>query len=215
MLKINLLPTYIYEKRKVKQTTLVFAVLFVGVAAGMMAWNLSLGAKKTELTAQVADMQQKANEVKAIEAQATAEEQRIPVIQGKVQFIENVMQYNLQYPKLYEELAKYTYNRIMYTSVDPSGGQFKIAAHARSLGDCGRYLLNMYRASHLFSGVSIDGVPGWPSQSAQSGQGFDFNVTCNLAQPVAQPAYTPGGGAPAAPGAPGQSPQIEPPPPAM
>jgi len=210
VLKINLLPSYIYEKRKVKQTAFVFAVLFIGVVAGMVAWYLSLGAKQREMTIQVADMQQKANEVRQIEAQATAEEQRLPVIQGKVAFIEGVMEYNLAYPKLYEELAKYTYNRIMYTSVDPSAGQLKIAAHARSIGDCGRYLLNMYRASHIFTSVGIDSVPGWPSNNSgqQAGPGFDFNVTCNLANPIALPTYTPGGAAPA-PGAPGA------PPPAM
>lgn len=203
MLKINLLPKYIYEKRKVKQTAFMFAVLFLGVVAGMVAWHLSLAAKERDLTVQVADMQQKVNEVRSLETQAAAEEQRLPVIQGKVAFIESVMQYNLEYPKLYEELAKYTYNRIMYTSVDPSGGQLKVGAHARSIGDCGRYLLNMYRASHVFSSVGIDGVPGWPHQGAQGDQGFDFNVTCNLVRPIAVPSYSPGGAAARAPGAPG------------
>lgn len=197
MLKINLLPKYIFDKRKVRQTAVVFVVLFVGVVAGMVAWHLSLAAKERDLRMQVADMQQKADEVKAIEAQATAEEQRLPVIQGKVSFIESVMQYNLEYPKLYEELSKYTYNRIMYISVDPSGGQLKVGAHARSIGDCGRYLLNMYRASHIFSSVGIDAVPGWPSQSTTGGQGFDFNVTCNLAKPIAAPSF--GGAVPGAP----------------
>lgn len=215
MLKINLLPSYIYEKRKVKQTAIVFAVLFIGVVAGMVAWYVALGAKQREMTIQVADMQQKANEVKQIEALAAAEEQRLPIIQGKVAFIESVMDYNLAYPKLYEEMAKYTYNRIMYTSVDPSGGQLKIAAHARSIGDCGRYLLNMYRASHIFTTVGIDAVPGWPRQNASgtqgTGLGFDFNVTCSLAKPVAQPSYIPGVAAPTT--TPGM--QVEPPPPAM
>ena len=58
MLKINLLPSYIYEKRKVRQTALVFAVLFIGVVAGMVAWYVALGAKQREMTIQVADMQQ-------------------------------------------------------------------------------------------------------------------------------------------------------------
>jgi cell division protein FtsB len=193
VLKINLLPKYIWEKRKVKQTIFVFVVLFMGVVAGMVAWHLSLAAKQRDLTAQVADMQIKANEVKQLEAQAVAEEQRIPVIQGKVSFIEGIMQYNLQYPKLYEELAKYTYSRILYRSVEASSGQLKVTAHARSIGDCGRYLLNMYRASHVFNAVGIDGVPGWPRQQSGGedggGQGFDFNVTCNLTTPISVPSY--------------------------
>lgn len=199
MLRINLLPKYIWERRQVKQAAFLFGVIFAGVVAGMVAWHLSLAAQQRDWTAQVADMQIKANEVKQIEAQAVAEEQRLPAIQGKVAFIEGIMQYNLEYPKLYEELAKYTYNRIMYTAVESSGSQLRVGAHTRSIGDCGRYLLNMYRASHMFSSVGIDAVPGWPRQGDTQGQGFDFNVTCNLVKPIAAPSFSAAGAAPVDP----------------
>ena len=198
MLKINLLPSYIFEKRKVRRTGMMFGVLLLGVAVGMFAWYSVLAAKQRELTVQVADMEAKANEVKALETQVAAEKAKSPTLQNKVGFIENVMNYNLEYPKLYEELAKYTYSRILYRSVEPSGTQLKIAASARSVGDCGRYLLNMYRATHVFSGVTIDSVPGW---SGTIPRGFDFTVTCNLVKPIAAPTYA-GAGGPGQPGAP-------------
>ncbi|MCX6377383.1 MAG: hypothetical protein NTU88_15330 [Armatimonadetes bacterium] len=198
MLKINLLPSYIFEKRKVRRTAMMFGVLLLGVAVGMFAWYSVLAAKQRDLTVQVADMEAKANEVKALDAQAAAEEAKAPPLQNKVSFIENVMNYNLEYPKLYEDLAKYTYSRIVYRSVEPSGTQLKIGASARSVGDCGRYLLNMYRATHVFSGVTIDAVPGW---SGSIPRGFDFNVTCNLVKPIAAPTYA-GAVGPGQPGAP-------------
>lgn len=198
MLKINLLPSYIYEKRKLRQVTILFGVLVLGTAVGMFGWFSVLTKQKQELTIQVADMEQKMNEVKALEAQVAAEEAKAPPMQNKVSFVEGIMAYNTEYPKLYEELAKYTYSRILYKSIEPSGTQLKISASARSVGDCGRYLLNMYRASHIFTSVTIDSVPGW---NGSIPQGFDFSITCNLVKPIAAPTFS-GTGAAGAPGAP-------------
>lgn len=200
MLKINLLPPYIYEKRKVRQAALSFGLLFCALIFVMLGWWFKLSNNERELTAQGAIMKQKAEQVTQLSALVAAEEAKIPPIQQKVSFIEGIMAYNLKWPPILEELAKYTYSRIMYKSVTPSGeNQLAISAHARSVGDCGRYLLNMYRAQHLFTSVTISGVPGWSSQGAanigmpgmgmpggfatsgESLAGFDFTVTCVLA----------------------------------
>jgi len=194
VLKINLLPSYIYEKRKVRQVMVLFAILVLGVAGGMFGWISMLNKQKADLNMQVTDMEAKANEVKGIEAQAAAEEGKAPPMKNKVDFIEGIMAYNKEYPKLYEELARYTYSRILYKSIEPSGNnQLKITARARSVGDCGRYLMNMYRASHIFSAVTIDAVPVW---SGSIPDAFDFSVTCTLAKPITAPTY---GGAPSTP----------------
>ena len=197
MLKINLLPPHIFEKRKIRTTALIFAVLVAAVAAGMFGWYSVLAARERDLTVQVAEWERKANEVKALEAQLAAEEAKAPAIKRKVDFIEQLMTYNAAYPQLYEELARYTYSRILYRSIEPSASQIKIGARARSVGDCGRYLLNMYRASHILSSVTVDNVPGW---SGSIPQGFDFNVTCNLKNAINPPTF---GGTPGQPGAPG------------
>ena len=194
MLKINLLPPYIFEKRKIRRTAILFGVLVACVAAGMFGWYSMLAAKERDLNSEVLMWEQKAAEVKSLEDQAAAEEAKAPPIKSKVDFIENVMAYNLAYPKLYEELAKYTYSRIVYRSVEPSSNQLKIAAHARSVGDCGRYVLNMYRASHIFSSVRIDSVPGW---SGAVPNGFDFSVTCDLKTAVNPPTFGTGTANPA------------------
>ena len=194
MLKINLLPPYIFEKRKIRRTAILFGVLVACVAAGMFGWYGMLTAKERDLNSEVLMWEQKAAEVKSLEDQAAAEEAKAPTTKSKVDFIEKVMAYNLAYPKLYEELAKYTYSRILYRSVEPSPNQLKITARARSVGDCGRYVLNMYRASHVFASVRIDSVPGW---SGSVPNGFDFNVTCDLRTAVNPPTFGTGTANPA------------------
>jgi hypothetical protein len=187
VLKINLLPKYIYEKRKTRQLLILFIVLVLGVGAGMVGWFTVLNKQKQDLTVQVADMEQKKAEVDALTAEATAEEGKAPPMQNKVTFIEGIMNYNTEYPKLYEALSRFTYSRVLYKSIEPSAGtQLKIVARARSVGDCGRYLMNMYRASALFSSVTIDSVPTWTGDLPGA---FDFNVTCTLVKPIAAPTY--------------------------
>lgn len=169
MLKINLLPPYIYEKRKIRRTIIAFGVLFVVLIAAMLAWWSALGAKQKELQTQIAQAQILADEVTRLQGQLQTEQGKAPPIESKVKFVDDLMAYNLKTPKLYEELARFTYNRIAYSSVEiNSNNQLAIQAHARTVGDCGRYLLNMYRASHIFKSVTINAVPGWPSTGSGS-----------------------------------------------
>lgn len=225
MLKINLLPKYIYERRKIYKLASIFGVLFIAIVFGMFAWWFMLGNKEIILTGQVDEMELKTSILNDLQKQVDGEKAKLPPVESKVKFIEDLMAYNLKVPQLYEELAKYTYARILYKSVTPAGNQLTIQAHAGSLADCGRYLMNMYRATHIFNSVTINAVPGWSDSAgaaqgagqpagqpaaAEPSSGFDFTVTCALVNPISAPAYAPPGaggeGAPGEGGASGASP---------
>ena len=220
MLKINLLPKYIYERRKIYQLASILGVLFIAIVFGMFAWWFMLGNKEIILTGQVDEMELKTSILNDLQKQVDDEKAKLPPVESKVKFVEDLMAYNLKVPQLYEELARYTYARILYKSITPSGSQLTIQAHAGSLADCGRYLMNIYRATNIFSSVTINAVPGWSDTGAaqaggQAGQaaaapssGFDFTVTCTLVNPVAAPAYAPpsAGGEAGPEGAPGAMP---------
>jgi hypothetical protein len=233
VLKINLLPPYIYERRKVRKAALIFGLLFAAVAAGIFGWWLMLSNQERNLKVQVEDMKAKAAQVEALQQQLSAEQAKLPPIKSKVDYIKGVMAYNMKYPAIYAELANYTYSRIIYKSIKPSGGNsIAIDARARTVGDCGRYLLNMYRAQHIFTSVAISqsAIKGWSSnnqtgaaampmvdfegapssQGSTTQQGFDFTVTCALKEAIIPPAYAAGGsaptGTPGTPGMPGATP---------
>lgn len=178
------------------------SLIFVMTVVGMLSWWMNLTKQDAALKAQVTEMEANAARVTAMEGQVASEKGSISSIKAKTDYIEAVLNYDVQAVKLYEDLARFTYSRIVYKSVTPSSGsQLAIQAHARTLGDCGRYLLNMYRATDLFSSVTITGVPGWDANGPHA-EGFDFAVTCALVKPITAPAYTPGSSAPAAAGPP-------------
>lgn len=169
MIKINLLPKSINEKKAVRNMAVLFGVLVVAVIA--------IGVLYTQmvLVPQVQQEQQLVEQTKALETQVINLEGDTSKVQGsmkpisdKLTFVNAVLDYNTKYPKLYEEVAKWTYEKVAYTTMTCDGTQVQMSARARSLDDLGRFLLNMYRATDLFTEVAISGVPGYPTGGANN-----------------------------------------------
>lgn len=173
MIKINLLPRVINEKAILRNTAILFGGLVVAVALiGILYTQLFLIPQvraEEELAAQTEALEK---EVMAIESQTSSWKNKTVPVQKKLDFIQNVIDYNLKYPALYEEVAKWTYEKVAYVGLACDGAQVTIAGRVKNLEDLGRYLLNMYRARDLFTEVRISGVPGYPMGASSGGGGF-------------------------------------------
>jgi len=161
-IKINLLPPGIYEKKIVRNIAILFAVLAMAIAGAGVGYRLKLGKDIAVMTAQADEVERKKAIVDDIKKKAADERAKIQPMKDKIAFIEAVYNYNEKWPALYEELARYTYGKVVYHSVTPTQDGLEIVATIPSIGDVGRFLLNMYRASHIFSSVAISGLPGYP-----------------------------------------------------
>ena len=171
MIKINLLPSNIFEARAIKRVIALFAIILIAVVAVSLVMTQKLNKESADLQQQTkvaADLKQQAD---TLASQASSLLAQIAPIESKIKFIDDVKAHNLVYPKLYEELAKFTYKKIIYSSLQSDGSALTITAYTPSLKDTGRYLLNMYRATHIFSSVTISGVPGYPYAGAAPGGG--------------------------------------------
>jgi hypothetical protein len=166
MIKINLLPAQVFEKQVVRRLIGLFGVVLVLIVVGSLALrmkaNADLGAMQTKLT----ETQAIEAQVRQLEKQRSDELAKVGPIETKVKFIEDVMDYNTKAPALYEELARFTYEKIKYRTIELTDTEMKISAYAPSIADAGRYLLNLYRASHIFSQVSMSSVPGYSSKES-------------------------------------------------
>jgi hypothetical protein len=229
MIKINLLPPYVFERQVIQRLMLIFVALLIVVVVGGVAWRAQKSAALANMQQELASAKLIADQVNANKTQATSELSKIGPITGKVKFIEQVLAHNLEVPALYEQLTRFTYEKVRYKQIVPSDTQLEIDAYAPSLSDAGRYLLNLYRATDLFSQVTMSSVPGYSpgeggtavadrSQVARGRgivavappKGFEFKVTCVLARPLSVPSYggpvsggsAAPGGAPSAPGMP-------------
>lgn len=161
-MRINLLPAYVIEQEKVRKFAALAGILVALVILVMLLMHRHYSAKYSDLQIKLAEAEAGQRRVEQLRADAQRAKQETQLKLSKVQYIEAVLQYNEKVPALYEQLAKYTYKNIVYRSVTPSNTQITIEAYARNIGDAGRYLLNMYKATDLFSSVSISAVPGYP-----------------------------------------------------
>jgi len=169
MIKINLLPKSIYERRIVKNTAVLFGVLVVAVVAiGIVYTHLFLVPMVQAQEQDAAAAEDIERQVVAIEKERDEWKAKVPAIQQKLDFIRNVLEYNKKYPKLFEDVARWTYEKVAYTDMASDGAQVSMTARATSLDDIGRFLLNMYRATALFTEVTISGVPGYPIGSGDT-----------------------------------------------
>ncbi len=190
MIKINLLPRTINEKAIIRNTALAFAVLFIAIIIGgfTYAGNLSKQVAQKEDEAQVVEAWEQ--RVEGIKKQAQDQLASIKPIKDKLDFINAVLKYNQEYPKLYANVAKWTYANVMYTGLVCDGAQVVITARTKNLDNLGRYLLNMYRATDLFTEVTISGVPGYgdASQTSMMGGAMPGMPMPTMAQ---SPAFSP------------------------
>ncbi len=178
MMKINLLPRTINERKIVRNTAILFGVLVIAVAAIGIAYTQMFLVPQVQAEQDLATRTETLqHEVEGIEAEAKSWQDKIVPVKSKLDFITSVLAYNLKYPKLYEDVAKWTYEKISYTGLTCDGTQMSMSARARSLDDLGRFLLNMYQATDLFTEVTISGVPGYPIGSTQQGGGGSMDRT--------------------------------------
>ena len=166
MIRINLLPAYVLEQEKVRKFASIFGMAVVIVIVGVLLWYKTLSDAHAELQVQLQEVQATERIVRGYQSEAQAARQESQGIQAKVKFIKDLMEYNKLVPRLYEEMARYTYKNILYTKVNVSSTALTIEAYTRSVGDAGKYLLNMYKATDLFTDVNISAVPGYPAAVA-------------------------------------------------
>lgn len=210
VLRINLMPAYIAEQRKTSSAVVGTVAGVIAVVGGLLGYHFLV------LTPQVNNMIEQANAadadakiVEGIEAQTASTLSQVKPLQDKVDFVKQVQFHNVLVPQIYRNVAKYTYNKVEYNSMNVQTDALTISAYVQKLADVGRFYLTLFANPDIKS-VSISGLPGWPNASSQTvglpgdapldpnAQGFPLQVSANLVLPVLPP--SPPGAAGAAAG---------------
>ncbi|MGQ9455144.1 MAG: hypothetical protein ACUVRS_09520 [Armatimonadota bacterium] len=167
MIKINLLPRIIDHKRVLRNTAILMAFILVLIIGAGVAFAIRLQSKVDEMEKLAAETEAWKARVESIQKQAQEIRNQVAPIKQKLDFINKVLQYNLEFPRLYEQIAKWTYEKVQLFSIQCDGQQVVMQAYVKNLDELGRYLLNMYRAVDLFTEVTISGIPGYKQGPSQ------------------------------------------------
>lgn len=170
MLRINLLPAYIAERRKTRLTIAAFSAAFLAVTGGLLAYYFVKEAQVQDLEAKASAEETAAQAVQAIQAQAQTTRSGVQPILDKVSYVDQVRFYNTLRPRIYRQVAAYTHKDIQYNSMAVTGRSLAVSAFAKNLSDIGRFLITMFGNPDL-TAVSVSGPPGWPAGQAGGGGG--------------------------------------------
>lgn len=162
MLRINLLPASVAQRRIAKKMTALFSLLFLIFLIGPLAYNLAVQKPhQAEIEQQATEAEAGKAKTDALKAQAAAQVALIAPIKAKVDFVKQVYANNRRWPQLYATVARYTNSDILYSDAAVSGQTMSIKAYTPSIAAVGRYLQTMYKEPD-FTTVAIDRLPGYP-----------------------------------------------------
>lgn len=155
MLKLNLLPPNIYEPRKKRAWFAVFVVVWIALAGGLIAWQLSLVNLKSQKSEELQQQEAIVRQVEQTEQEAVNTKAMVAPLLTRAQLVDEIYRTNKQYPKLYREVRRWTIASVRYGSMGVAQGMtLQAQAVTRDLDEMARYLQIMLQCP-LFTGVSI------------------------------------------------------------
>lgn len=162
MLRINLLPGYVSQRRLTRKLIVGFTALFiVCVAVPFLIYTNDIHQKQVIFDEMTAAEAGKAK-TDALKAQATNTRSQIAPLQAKVDFVAAVRKHNEDIVKFWSTVAAYSGgSKVIYSDAVVSGTTLTIKAYSPSIAEIGRYLQAMYHEPD-FKSVGIDKLPGYP-----------------------------------------------------
>ena len=164
MLRINLLPPYVTQRRLTKRLIPAFALLLLVCIAAPLFLFANMKTQLNDLTQQ-ADTDEAAKAVNdALDASTASTLAQVQPILDKVNFVKAVHKYNSDQVTTIVTVANESPKKsFIYNGMAPGAGYstMTIAAYSPSVEAAGRYLQAMYQQP-AFSSVAVDKIPGYP-----------------------------------------------------
>ena len=184
MLRIDLLPDFVKQRRVIKQLITGFAIAAIASVLIPMAIYFYEVKQLKDLTTQADAAVAGKAKTDASKALAASTVAQVAPIKAKIDFVAAVLAYPAHWVKFYNTLADVTpRNSFIYSGTTVGAGtaaagggpgraagaaaaatgpgQVTIQAYSPSVAEVGRYLQAMYREPD-FSTVAVDKVPGYP-----------------------------------------------------
>ncbi len=209
MIKINLLPGYILESRRVKALLrLLVAVIVIEVALlSAYVWSpvpKCLPSQKKAADDSLAQWTKKYNEVVALDDQAKATAARFATKASWVKWVDDADRIPGRWINYFKLVNKYIPKDVVINGLPlPSGNVLNLSGTTSDLRAASRWYLNMLRCEMVQPDpnavrFSVGGMVGWPGTPA--GPGPNPKMSTPVAISIAlNPEYIPLGLAPAVP----------------
>ena len=162
MLRINLLPPYVSQRRLTRKLVPAFIAVFALCVAAPLAVYFYLHNQLVALTQQASDAVAGKAKTDSYKAEATTTLAQVGPITAKLKFVDADYAYIRKWVALYNTLADTTpKSSFIYTGATVTGATMAIKAYSPSVEEVGRYLQVMYHEPD-FTTVAVDHIPAYP-----------------------------------------------------
>lgn len=171
MLKLNLIPPYILEARRVRKLLILCIVLVVVEVAALAGWFFYLSQTLTRLQGDFQELQAQAQQVQNIVQAKNGIVQRMGPMKQKVEFMEKLETFNAIWADTIEGLNEYIYAGVQITSLQLTPTSVQLQGLTRTTDDVGRFYLNFKRCPLVNPDtvrLSVGGAPGGMMGGAMS-----------------------------------------------
>jgi hypothetical protein len=175
MLRINLLPPYIFDKQKKVQLAIVWGVVAAAAIALFVIWSSGVAGRLDEEKKKLADATDAKTQYDNVESQITDVNNKVAVTKSKQTFIADAKKSNDSWPAVYEQMRDVTSPLILLESLAIDPGNHKaldFAGFAKDELTIARWWMTLRNAKDRFDSVSFN-LPTHPyvPANAQGGAG--------------------------------------------
>jgi hypothetical protein len=174
MIKINLLPPHVVEKRKVRGLAILLLALLLFEIGGLFFYYSTLVKLEKEQQQLYTDTKTKADYVRGLKSEAAAELDAAGKVLGQVAWYDGILQHNAKIADTLIKINEYIYAKMTINSWNVNGASVTLQGATKDLDHVASAYLNLLRSPYItpargvtFSpslGVAPSGPQGGPQQ---------------------------------------------------
>ncbi len=189
MLRLQLLPDYVFEGARIRRAVLICGFIFLVDVGVTHAWQFLTKQKVTNMTNQASVASGFEGQIKAIDGQIAAVAGEIQPIDNKLKYITELKDYGDVWPQRMRALAPFIYERCELLSANLTYTTVTLNVRTKTTQDVARMLMNLKKAyaAGLFrpDSINVTGLTGWPNLTSPLRVGPDElgHMALNLNRP--------------------------------
>lgn len=184
MIRLQLLPDYVFEGEKIVRALVVCLVLLLAETGGMLFWMSVENNRLENMTRQKTTAEANKTQVDGLNSEISAAKAAVAPIDNKRNYMISLRDYSDGYPERLKAISGYLYERAEVLSASVTERSVSLNVRTKTTEDIARIMMNLRRAEQdgllAPQSISVSGVTGWPNPTSPRGWGTEAQRRMDL-----------------------------------
>jgi hypothetical protein len=171
MIKINLLPPHVVERRKVRSLAILLLAVLLLEIGGFFFYYSTLVQTEKKKQAQLAQVTTEANNVLSLEAEAQAEIAAAGPVLGEIARFDNIYKHSAKIADTLSKINEYIYAKMTVRNLSLNGTQVSIQGTTKNLDHIAAAYLNLLRSPYITPARGVGFTPSLGRSSSAPSAG--------------------------------------------